>query len=89
MPFGIPSEDFHGGFGIPHEEESDYDRIKREYVEHYTDDYISPKEEIYEDVIFGLNELLGGMADQGCMLDDELDRWCELMRKFRKAKGFE
>ena len=47
------------------------------------------KEEVYEDVIFGLNELLSGMADQGCMLDDELDRWCELMKKFREAKGFE
>lgn len=23
MPFGIPSEDFHGGFGLPHED--DYD----------------------------------------------------------------
>ena len=21
MPFGIPSEDFHGGFGIPHDDE--------------------------------------------------------------------
>ena len=24
MPFGIPSEDFHGGFGLPHDED-DYD----------------------------------------------------------------
>ena len=22
MPFGIPSEDFHGGFGIPYDEET-------------------------------------------------------------------
>ena len=21
MPFGIPSEDFHGGFGLPHEDD--------------------------------------------------------------------
>lgn len=21
MPFGIPSEDFHGGFGLPHDDE--------------------------------------------------------------------
>ena len=24
MPFGIPSEDFHGGFGLPHDDEIPY-----------------------------------------------------------------
>lgn len=80
MPFGIPSEDFHGGFGI-YNYDVVYDSMAQTVKE--------VKEEVYEDVIFGLNELLGGMADQGCMLDDELDRWCELMKKFREAKGFE
>ena len=47
------------------------------------------KEEVYEDVIFGLNDLLGGIAAQGGLLEDELDKWCELMKKFREAKGFE
>ena len=23
MPFGIPSEDFHGGFGLPHDEDNE------------------------------------------------------------------
>ena len=80
MPFGIPSEDFHGGFGLYHYEEV-YDSMAQTVKE--------IKEEVYEDIIFGLNDLLGGMAAQGCMLDDELDRWCELMKKFREAKGFE
>ena len=47
------------------------------------------KEHVYEEVIFGLNDLLGGMAMQGCMLEDELEIWAELMKKFREAKGFE
>ena len=36
MPFGIPSEDFHGGFGLPHDddymEESIYSPKKTEVV---------------------------------------------------------
>ena len=80
MPFGIPSEDFHGGFGI-YNYDVVYDSMAQTVKE--------VKEEVYEDVIFGLNELLGGMADQGCMLDDELEIWAELMKKFREAKGFE
>lgn len=47
------------------------------------------KEEVYEDIIFDLNDILCSLADQGCMLDEELDRWCEVMKKFREAKGFE
>lgn len=85
MPFGIPSEDFHGGFGIPHEEECAsvmvYDSMAQEVKE--------IKESVYENVIFGLNDLLGGIAAQGGLLEDELDKWCELMKKFREAKGFE
>ena len=85
MPFGIPSEDFHGGFGIPHDEECGNSMVYDSMVQTVKE----VKEEVYEDIIFGLNDLLGGMAAQGCMLDDELDRWCELMKKFREAKGFE
>ena len=43
MPFGIPSEDFHGGFGLPHDDWTDeeleeatqesYDNIVRSLVE--------------------------------------------------------
>ena len=76
MPFGIPSEDFHGGFGIPHEEE-------------YGETIPASKEDIYEDIIFGLNDILCSLADQGCMLNEELDRWCAIMKKFREVKGFE
>ena len=85
MSFGVPSEDFHGGFGIYHYEVGGdsmvYDPMAQTVKE--------VKEEVYEDIIFGLNDILGCMADQGCMLDDELDKWCELMKKFREAKGFE
>ena len=31
MPFGIPSEDFHGGFGLPHNED-DYDPYTGKYA---------------------------------------------------------
>ena len=31
MPFGIPSEDFHGGFGLPHDED-DYDPYTGKYA---------------------------------------------------------
>lgn len=85
MPFGIPSEDFHGGFGIPHEEGRGngmvYDSMAQTVKE--------VKEEVYEDIIFDLNDILCSLADQGCMLDEELDRWCEVMKKFREVKGFE
>lgn len=47
------------------------------------------KEEVYEDIIFDLNDILCSLADQGCMLDEELDRWCEVMKRFREIKGFE
>lgn len=47
MPFGIPSEDFHGGFGLPHEAvDCDgrclncdfYDHIRGCDVEDWTDE---------------------------------------------------
>ena len=31
MPFGIPSEDFHGGFGLPHDDD-DYDPYTGKYA---------------------------------------------------------
>lgn len=31
MPFGIPSEDFHGGFGLPYDED-DYDPYTGKYA---------------------------------------------------------
>lgn len=38
MPFGIPSEDFHGGFGLPHDDE--YDPYTGKYA------FVSPGDEV-------------------------------------------
>lgn len=45
MPFGIPNEDFHGGFGLPHNED-DYDPYTGKYA------FCSPSN---EDLGFGEN----------------------------------
>ena len=45
MPFGIPNEDFHGGFGLPHNED-DYDPYTGKYS------FCSPSN---EDLGFGEN----------------------------------
>lgn len=37
MPFGIPSEDFHGGFGLPHDD--DYDPYTGKYA------FVSPDDD--------------------------------------------
>lgn len=82
MPFGIPSEDFHGGFGIPHEEECSngmvYDSMAQTIKE--------VKEEVYERVILGLNNILLMLDDQGCLLDEDLCVWRGLMQKYMEAK---
>lgn len=79
MPFGIPSEDFHGGFGIPHDDE--YDNKSIITVQTKT------KEQVYEEVILGLNNLLIELDNQGCIIDEELRVWYGLIRKYEEAKG--
>lgn len=82
MPFGIPSEDFHGGFGIPHEEERDNDMVYDSMAQTIKE----VKEEVYERVILGLNNILIMLNDQGCLLDEDLCVWLGLMQKYMEAK---
>lgn len=61
MPFGIPSEDFHGGFGLPHDEDNvidirtkeqkRLDAIKQDDYDPYTGKYafISPDSEVNDE----------------------------------------
>lgn len=82
MPFGIPSEDFHGGFGIPHEEERGNDMVYDSMAQTVKE----VKEEVYEKVILGLNNILIMLNDQGCLLDEDLCAWLGLMQKYMEAK---
>jgi hypothetical protein len=41
MPFGIPSKDFHGGFGLPHDD--DYDPYTGKYA------FVSPDDDLTDE----------------------------------------
>lgn len=61
MPFGIPSEDFHGGFGIPNEDEV----IKFELDKHN-----AQTEQTYVDLI---NKLAADLKSDICIPKDVKD----------------
>ena len=49
MPFGIPSEDFHGGFGLPHED--DEPEYKQEFRSVETQVTLNIINRIFNDVL--------------------------------------
>ena len=49
MPFGIPSEDFHGGFGLPHED--DEPEYKQEFRSVETQVTLNVINHIFNDVL--------------------------------------
>lgn len=61
MPFGIPSEDFHGGFGLPHDEDNvidvrtkeqkRLDAIEQDNYDPYTGKYafVSPDDDLTDE----------------------------------------
>ena len=55
MPFGIPSEDFHGGFGIPEDEELvvNYDETDGDISD---EEYESAAEEAHDNLVRSLIE---------------------------------
>jgi hypothetical protein len=69
MPFGIPSEDFHGGFGIPEDEECvvNYDDTDGEVSDA---EYESAAEEAYDNLVRSLVEAGGEIRE----LNDEKKR---------------
>ncbi len=75
MPFGIPSEDFHGGFGLPHDD--DYDPYTGKYA------FCPPSN---EDLGFGENWISESpeMSDEDREAVEAHDR---LIRSFIEADG--
>lgn len=69
MPFGIPSEDFHGGFGIPEDEVCviNYDDTDGEADD---EEYESAAQEAYDNLIRSLVEAGGEIRE----LNDEKRR---------------
>ena len=79
MPFGIPSEDFHGGFGLPHDED-DYDPYTGKYA------FVSPNEDVddeeYEDAAQEAHdELIRSLIEAG----DEIRELKEMLRNAKDA----
>ena len=72
MPFGIPSEDFHGGFGLPHDDD---------YVVNYDDtdgdvsdeEYESAAEEAHDNLVRSLIEAGGEIRELKEMLHEVKD----------------
>lgn len=79
MPFGIPSEDFHGGFGLPHDD--DYDPYTGKYAfvlpddDNLTDDeYDEAAEDAHNNLIRGLIDASMDVADAKALLVRALDQ---------------
>ena len=68
MPFGIPSEDFHGGFGLPHDEDEvcviNYDDTDGDVSD---EEYKTAAQETYDNLVHSLTEAGGEI----CELKDE------------------
>ena len=78
MPFGIPSEDFHGGFGLPHDD--DYDPYTGKYAFVSPDDndvsdeeYASAAEEAHDNLVRSLIEAGGEIRELKAMLREAKD----------------
>lgn len=75
MPFGIPSEDFHGGFGLPHDED-DYDPYTGKYAFVSPDDeaddveYEAAAQEAHDELVRSLIEAGGEIRELKEMLRD-------------------
>ena len=84
MPFGIPSEDFHGGFGLPHDEE-----ISAVYCS-VTDDDLTDEE--YEAIAEAANDnMVRALIEAGgdiCEARELLTRSLEMLYLLGYDSGF-
>lgn len=76
MPFGIPSEDFHGGFGLPRDD--DYDPYTGKYAFTSPDDaddkeYEAAAQEAHDNLIRSLIEAGGEIRELKAILRDAKD----------------
>jgi hypothetical protein len=88
MPFGIPSEDFHGGFGLPRDED-DYDPYTGKYAFVPPDDEVDDEEyetaaqEVYDNLVHSLVEAGGEIRqlkqDKATLIFylKEVNKWLE------------
>lgn len=77
MSFGIPSEDFHGGFGLPHDED-DYDPYTGKYAfvspdEADNEEYEAATQEAHDNLIRSLIEAGGEIRELKEMLRNAKD----------------
>lgn len=59
MAFGIPSEDFHGGFGLPHDEDCDSHADKFTFCDPTDEELESEAENVHNELIRSLVEAGG------------------------------
>ena len=85
MPFGIPSEDFHGGFGLPHDEDNVIDVRTKEQKR------LDAKAMKFNDLEFDEGEVIQALRDAGIeiytpedaeynnypTIKELADQWCE------------
>ena len=72
MPFGIPSEDFHGGFGIPEDEDwvANYDDTNGDVSDA---EYESAAEEAHDNLVRSLIEAGGEIREARELLTRSLE----------------
>ena len=84
MPFGIPSEDFHGGFGLPHDDDSTDDNFTDEEYNQIAEDSYNEKVHALIEASAEINELRG---DCKKMLDTLMRTYIALEVALRDYKG--
>lgn len=87
MPFGIPSEDFHGGFGLPHDED-DMVILDVDDTDGTEAEEMSEKNELHEllDKISGIFDMAYEFTDD----DEEKIYICEVeadLHEFLRKRG--